>query len=738
MFWVQAGSKAQLEMGYGRIAKSLEIAEYDAPNIMDLVTDYLSCTMQNKWLLIIDNVDDLSIISEGESERLKLDWLKKHLFSDKNGYILITTCNKKLANDLNTEVIDVFELRLEDARFLLKSKMRKRNNSDPEEDIDELLRKVDCIPLAIIQAAVFLNNNKRYPIKKYLEDLQSKGSSELMNHLDQEWRPNEGFEQRKPIIQTLHIQISHIWKEDKKDKKGQGAADLLSQMSFCDRQSISEIIFKDDPHFTENVRKLMDYSLVVEMEYVQEQTVGSLINKKEERTFAMHNLVQRATRAWLEIHEESEIQMNYLISKLRENIPLMNNYYNDFYQCQTLIPHVQEVFSIKQEDESSNVDWDYLLYHVAYFAKWNGDYRMGLKFIKKMLERCEDNSQRAILAAYGYYIQGTLLKESRLWGEAEISLQKAKQMKDEISLQKAKQLKEEDENFELNIRFELLRLYSDSEDATKVSKLQEEVEGRLFEDRECQLKNLRILAKSFEFQAIRDGGRDKWQEAENKWKELLEYAKELPDKDERHLWCELACLSLTECHWRQENFKAARDFLELQLHGSDKIDDITYALRNRLAEACYHLKKYEDAKEILRQISDPNNSRGSFFVKLAEYSLGFLCYEVPELQDSEKNSETVKKDSEEVIRCFHGRGKSDCFRLGAIHKAAISMKSEGRVDEAISMMKDCYEGREEIYESTDPILQDSLSLWKNWEEERDQHVQDPNHYVKPPEDDQEK
>ena len=99
MFWVQAGSKAQLEMGYGRIAKSLEIAEYDAPNIMDLVTDYLSCTMQNKWLLIIDNVDDLSIISEGESERLKLDWLKKYLFSDKNGYILITTCNKKLAND---------------------------------------------------------------------------------------------------------------------------------------------------------------------------------------------------------------------------------------------------------------------------------------------------------------------------------------------------------------------------------------------------------------------------------------------------------------------------------------------------------------------------------------------------------------------------------------------------------------------------------------------------------------
>ena len=66
MFWIHASSIARIEEGYRRIAEVAQLAGREDPkvDILRLVRAWLCDELNGKWIIIVDNADSLSVISD--------------------------------------------------------------------------------------------------------------------------------------------------------------------------------------------------------------------------------------------------------------------------------------------------------------------------------------------------------------------------------------------------------------------------------------------------------------------------------------------------------------------------------------------------------------------------------------------------------------------------------------------------------------------------------------------------
>jgi hypothetical protein len=92
------------------------------------------------------------------------------------GIVVYTTRTPEIAELARGDVIELGAMGRQDATdFLMESLTRKdllHNNAATNRLLDELLDELTCLPLAIAQAAAYLNRN-RMPISKYLRLLRS-------------------------------------------------------------------------------------------------------------------------------------------------------------------------------------------------------------------------------------------------------------------------------------------------------------------------------------------------------------------------------------------------------------------------------------------------------------------------------------------------------------------------------------------------------------------------------------
>jgi tetratricopeptide (TPR) repeat protein len=136
------------------------------------------------------------------------------------------------------------------------------------------------------------------------------------------------------------------------------ATDLLSLMSFFDRQGIQEALLYnpsstiEEDGFEDNVLILRDYSFI---------TVT-----KEANTFEMHDLVQLATRTWLGNQSQLDRWRERFISNLCADMP--TGQYENWQRCQVLFPHAKAALAQRPQDKNSLEEWARLLYKVAWYA----------------------------------------------------------------------------------------------------------------------------------------------------------------------------------------------------------------------------------------------------------------------------------------------------------------------------------------------------------------------------------
>jgi hypothetical protein len=148
-----------LQQAYQTVADQLGISLDDKEDAKSLVKDHLSKPSTGRWLLIFDNADDIDMWIENKDS--KTEGLKDYLPTSDQGAIVFTTRSNKVAQYLAaTDVIHISEMDEHKAIHVLRNSLIDKEALNDTESTRKLLRRLTFLPLAIVQAASFVNENR--------------------------------------------------------------------------------------------------------------------------------------------------------------------------------------------------------------------------------------------------------------------------------------------------------------------------------------------------------------------------------------------------------------------------------------------------------------------------------------------------------------------------------------------------------------------------------------------------
>jgi tetratricopeptide (TPR) repeat protein len=383
VFWVHASNTARLEQSFRGIAELVKVRGRKEPqaDVFKLVQDWLRDEKNGRWLLVVDNADDAGALSAqvGDSQKSQADDgdgdssnmralqhpLSRYLPPSRHGCVLVTSRTRQAAMQLveDSDIIAIEPMDDAAAHALLRKKLGDEGKKrDSNNDIAELAAALDHMPLALVQAAAYIRQRApRCSVQQYLKEYRQSDSraTSLLNQRAGHLRRDEAAS--NAILITWQISFDHV------RSSRQSAADLLSLMSFFDRQGIPEALLRsrdstannsddNDDDFEDDLDTLRDYSFV---------TVT-----RDAKTFEMHSLVQLATRKWLESQQQLNRWREQFISNLCVELP--TGEHENWERCQALFPHARAALSQRPASQKSLEEWALLLYKAAWYAWQQG------------------------------------------------------------------------------------------------------------------------------------------------------------------------------------------------------------------------------------------------------------------------------------------------------------------------------------------------------------------------------
>jgi len=210
-----------------------------------------------------------------------------------------------------------------DAEQLLRSKIPRLENVN-DEDIQILVEILGNIPLAITQAAAFIQENSM-TVKTYIQELKA-SDSDLQDYLDE----NLPDPRRYPGSENS---VTRTWKLsfDQIAKHLPRAANLLSLMVQLDRQAIPKALLKHGNdrsiEFNKAVGTLQAYSLIR--------------TEKDGSSFEVHRLIQLSTQRWLSLQQKQTEWQEKALELMVEKFP--SGHYGTWQECENLFLHAKSV-----------------------------------------------------------------------------------------------------------------------------------------------------------------------------------------------------------------------------------------------------------------------------------------------------------------------------------------------------------------------------------------------------------
>jgi nucleoside phosphorylase/tetratricopeptide (TPR) repeat protein len=301
IFWIPCTSYESVEQAYMTIAHKVGIHNVKPAEAKDRLKVYLSQERAGKWLLIFDNADDMDMwIQSSTGAPVLTDLLPQ----SEQGRILFTTRNRKLAVKLaSSHVINISEPDTEAALTLLgKLLIRKELLKDRDAAIG-LLRRLALLPLAIAQAAAFINENN-IRLSEYTALLQEQEPDViglLSEHFGDEWRYKDI---QNPVATTWLISFHQI------QRLNQTAANYLSFMACINAQDIPQPLLPPAISRKEGIDAI---GLLKAFSFVSEQA--------GDHSLCLHRLVHLSTRNWLRKNRLFSQQVLKTADRLSEVFP---------------------------------------------------------------------------------------------------------------------------------------------------------------------------------------------------------------------------------------------------------------------------------------------------------------------------------------------------------------------------------------------------------------------------------
>ena len=691
VFWVHASNATRFEQGYRDIAGAVKIAGREdlKADIFKLVHDWLrGC--EGKWLLVLDNVDSTDLLSEvgdagqrGQGTGVDCEPgqpMSAYLPQSSNGSILVTSRSQAVALTLVEEkdIIAVQPMVPVHALSLFEKKLGPLGQGD---DTMELAAALEFMPLAIVQAAAYISQRApRCSVQRYLEDFQKsdRKKTSLLNyeggHLQRDWQAQNS------IIITWQISFEHI------RRTRPSAADLLSLMSFFDRQGIPEALVRnrgeignnygnqeerdnyddrekkennkdnednedsasgcsEDDRFEQDVQILRDYSF---------------ISLKMDKNFEMHALVQVATRRWLKTYGQFEHFKQHCVHNLAARFPTGD--YENWTTCRALFPHVKATIAQRPRAEASLREWASLLYNAASYAWGKGSMteavdlsEIAIEVRKKVLGQEHQETLGSMNLASLIYVMGGR------WREAE-------ELQLQVRETSRKTLGKEHPNTLTSIESLAITYWNQGrwkeaeELEVQVMETRKRVQG---EEHPCTLNSVGNLASIYRSQGF-------WKQADELDIKVLEVSQRVLSKDHPNTLTSMANLASTYCdqrRWKEaeELFIQVKEMRQKVL--GEEHPDTLFSMAN-LASVYWYQGRWKETEELKVQ---------------------------------------VKEIRQRVL------GEEHPDTLFSVNDIALIWKYQGEDEKAIALMEECVRKRKQVLGQDHPFTkesEDTLSWWR--------------------------
>lgn len=367
VFWIQAYNQAVFEHSFLQIGQYYRpfVGDTDSYCTIDDVKNTLEADDSGQWLLVIDGID-LGTFGDRQVFHNSIPGYK-------NGSILYTTRNKQTAYDLvePSQVIVMETLSVADAHQLLNFRLGREIPLDS--DLLKLLAHLDCIPLAIVQAAGYMCVNS-ISICAYLALMQR--SEECKVDLLQYTRPSttDATPSYTPILLSL-VSIDAIYNQS------EVAAQLLFTMACMEPCRIPTCLFNNGP----NPIVIADALGILKAYF--------LISMNESDAFIdVQPLVHLAVRLHLKSTGQFDVYLQQCFSLLSNIFPPEPEQYMKLDQCAQYLLHAVEVwksYAGAAGVESTSIECNMaesLASRISRYLRITGKYTESRKFAQSALE----------------------------------------------------------------------------------------------------------------------------------------------------------------------------------------------------------------------------------------------------------------------------------------------------------------------------------------------------------------
>jgi tetratricopeptide (TPR) repeat protein len=306
IIWIPATNIESLNQAYLDTARQLEISGWEdqTADVKKLVQEHLSKDSAGQWLLVFDNADDMDMwIAKPGSEQDSTS-LIDYLPNSKQECIIFTTRDRKIGVKLaSPNVVEIPKMEEGEASQLLQKRLTKPELVSKHQDTKSLLAELTYLPLAIVQAAAYINENE-IELADYLMLLKEQ-EEDIIDLLSEEFEDTGRYRDVKnPVATTWLISFEQIRQRDTL------AADYLSFMACVDPKDIPQSLLPPG----KSRKKQID-------------AIGTLnaycfISKRPtDLALDLHRLVHLATRNWLRKEKLLAQSTEKAIERLEEVFP---------------------------------------------------------------------------------------------------------------------------------------------------------------------------------------------------------------------------------------------------------------------------------------------------------------------------------------------------------------------------------------------------------------------------------
>jgi len=358
---VPASTSSRFEAAYRDIAAKLQLPQHADPNAdtLGLVCDWLCDEENGRWMMVLDNVDDVQIFHSRHPHGSATEPPAEiFLPKSRHGSILITSRSVEIARRLTSSMDSVYEVPALDEDQASRLAANKLGESYDEVDATDLARALEHIPLAIKHAVAFMSRQTpRMSVSRYVHEFREANRTSGPIRSDAgNGQPNE--DALNTIEATWQVTFGQVQRERP------SAADLLSLMSFFLPDSVPESVLRSHQReakghdFDEDLEILRGYSLVE--------------SAAESGVLAMQPLVQDCIQNWLRRSGAIRIWELEFLRTMSAQYPTAEC--EDWSMYRKFDAHIESIIGTIPRDSADAMRWAVLLTNAGWYRGMSGRY----------------------------------------------------------------------------------------------------------------------------------------------------------------------------------------------------------------------------------------------------------------------------------------------------------------------------------------------------------------------------